>query len=73
MEKQPGTLVLLKEDNLPLLQWALGRVISVFPGDDNIVRVVNVQTVNGQFKRSVRNVCPLPIDDYVKQSEAYNL
>ncbi|XP_071581602.1 uncharacterized protein [Temnothorax nylanderi] len=60
---QPGTLVLLKEDNLPPLQWAVGRIIEVHPGSDDVVRVVTVQTANGKFKRSARNVCPLPIED----------
>lgn len=58
-----GTLVLLKEDNLPPLQWAIGRIISVHPGEDDVVRVVNVRTVRGTFKRSVRSISVLPIDD----------
>lgn len=62
---QPGTLVILKEANLPPLQWAIGRITEVHPGSDDIVRVVSVQTINGQFKRSARNVCPLPINDNI--------
>ncbi|GFW39216.1 DUF5641 domain-containing protein [Trichonephila clavipes] len=30
-------MVLVKEDNLPPLQWSLGRVVQVFPGDDGAV------------------------------------
>lgn len=62
---QPGSLVLLKEDNLPPLQWAIGRITDVYPGSDNIVRVVGVQTAGGTFKRPARNVCPLPITDNI--------
>lgn len=40
---QVGTMVVLKEDNLPPLSWALGRVTKVYPGSDGIVRVVTVQ------------------------------
>ncbi|GFX47440.1 hypothetical protein TNCV_1734271 [Trichonephila clavipes] len=43
-------MVLVKEDNLPPLQWSLGRVVQVFPGDDGAVRVVDVKTQRGQFR-----------------------
>ncbi|XP_076660916.1 uncharacterized protein LOC143364466, partial [Halictus rubicundus] len=33
-----GTIVLLREDNVPPMQWPLGRVIKVYPGSDGIVR-----------------------------------
>jgi hypothetical protein len=53
----------LKEDNLPPLQWALGRVTEVHPASDNVVRVVTVQTASGKFKRAARNLCPLPYEE----------
>lgn len=59
---QKGTLVLLKEDNLPSLQWALGKIQEVHPGSDGEVRVITVKTVKGLFKRSVRDACPIPMD-----------
>nr|XP_012234662.1 PREDICTED: uncharacterized protein LOC105679307 [Linepithema humile] len=58
-----GTIVMLKEDNLPPLQWAIGRVIELHPGPDGITRVVSVRTQGGVFKRAVRNLCPIPMDD----------
>uniref|UniRef100_A0A182S0F5 DUF5641 domain-containing protein n=1 Tax=Anopheles funestus TaxID=62324 RepID=A0A182S0F5_ANOFN len=42
-----GTMVLLKEDNLPLLKWRYDRVIRVYPGDAGLIRVVNVKTRDG--------------------------
>ncbi|GFV26867.1 hypothetical protein TNCV_3455381 [Trichonephila clavipes] len=48
-------MVLVKEDNLPPLQWSLGRVVQVFPGDDGAVRVVDVKTQRGQFRRPITN------------------
>ncbi|GFY32051.1 uncharacterized protein TNCV_2621881 [Trichonephila clavipes] len=44
-------MVLVKEDNFPPLQWSLGRVVQVFPGDDGAVRVVGftTSTVIGPF------------------------
>ena len=57
-----GSLVILKEDNTPPLQWPLARVIQVFPGSDNNVRTVEVKTVNGNcHRRSVTKVCLLPM------------
>ncbi|XP_024887039.1 uncharacterized protein LOC112464327 [Temnothorax curvispinosus] len=58
-----GTLVLLKEDNVPPLQWVLGRVVEVIPGTDNIVRVAIVRTAGRLFKRAVTKLCPLPKED----------
>lgn len=57
-----GILVLLKEDNEPPMRWPLGRIVSVHPGSDNLVRVVSVRTKNGIFKRAITKVVPLPIE-----------
>ncbi|XP_076686036.1 uncharacterized protein LOC143378082 [Andrena cerasifolii] len=62
-----GTLVLLKEENLPPMRWCLGRILEVYPGNDNIIRVVTVKTIHGTYKRSVKNICPLPIDQSSEQ------
>lgn len=63
-----GTLVLLKEENLPPLQWILGRVVDVHAGADNVVRVATVRTSTGLFKRAVKKLCPLPIEEEDKNS-----
>ncbi|XP_036145632.1 uncharacterized protein LOC118646569 [Monomorium pharaonis] len=59
---KPGILVLIKDDNTAPLQWSMGRIVAVHPGDDNIVRVVTVKTQNGTYKRNVRALAPLPIE-----------
>ena len=58
-----GLLVLVKDDNLPSMQWQLGRVEEVHPGTDNIVRTVTVRTKAGLFKRSASKLAILPIDE----------
>ena len=58
-----GTLVLLKEDGLPPLQWRLGRITEVFPDKTNVIRVVNVKTSSGIYKRSLAKICILPIEE----------
>ena len=56
---QIGDLVLVKDDQLPPMKWKLGRVTQVFPGPDKCVRVVNVKTSEGEFKRPIVKLCPL--------------
>ncbi|XP_058827840.1 uncharacterized protein LOC131687763 [Topomyia yanbarensis] len=55
-----GAMVLLVEENLPTQQWKRGRIVAVHPGEDNIVRVVTVKTVNGEYKRGVAKVALMP-------------
>lgn len=59
-----GTLVLLKEENLPPMKWKLGRIVEVYPGTDQITRVADIKTRNGVVRRSFSNIVPLlPEDD----------
>lgn len=60
---QIGTMVLMKEDNLPPLKWQLGRITEIHPGTDGNVRVVTVRTQNGTFRRGIQKICILPIHD----------
>ncbi|XP_076165212.1 uncharacterized protein LOC143145582 [Ptiloglossa arizonensis] len=57
-EVKEGKLVIVHEDNVPPLYWALGRIVALHPGDDNITRVVTVTTINGEYKRSVKRLSP---------------
>lgn len=59
---QLDTMVVIKDDNLPPLQWQLGRVIKLHPGPDGISRVATIQTQKGPIKRSFAKICPLPVD-----------
>lgn len=54
-------MVLLKEDNVPPLNWPRSRVVEIMPGTDNKVRVVKVKTTDGIFVRPISKLCPLPI------------
>lgn len=57
-----GTLVLIHDEKVLPLLWKLGRITRLYPGSDEIVRVVDVQTCAGEIQRPVRKVCALPID-----------
>ncbi|XP_058839359.1 uncharacterized protein LOC131694869 [Topomyia yanbarensis] len=60
---QPNMIVLVKEDNLPPQSWRIGRVTNVYPGPDGLVRVVDVKTKTGIFRRPIHKLAPLPIID----------
>lgn len=57
-----GSMVLLKEDNQPPLNWSIGRIVNVHPGEDDVIRVVIVKTMNGIYKRSIKKIAILPIE-----------
>ncbi|XP_062713874.1 uncharacterized protein LOC134290713 [Aedes albopictus] len=65
-----GTMVLIREDNLPPQKWRFGRVVEVFPGSDGLVRVVSVRTKDGIYKRAIARVCVLPIPDNHRDYDA---
>ena len=52
-----GDLVLMNETNTPRGKWPLGRVTKLFPGDDGIVRVVDVTTKDGTYRRPMTKIC----------------
>ena len=58
-----GSMVLVRDETLPSYKWRLGRIVEVYPGDDQIVRVVSIKTSNGVIKRAISKVCPLPIEN----------
>ncbi|GFY72539.1 reverse transcriptase domain-containing protein [Trichonephila inaurata madagascariensis] len=57
-----GQLVLLKNASQIPMKWTLARVIKIHPGEDGLVRVVDVKTAKGIFTRAVTNLLPLPGD-----------
>lgn len=58
-----GTLVLIKNENVPPTYWSMGRVIETYEGNDGKVRSAKVKTHSGELERSVRRLCVLPTDE----------
>uniref|UniRef100_A0A0A9VSF7 Pro-Pol polyprotein n=1 Tax=Lygus hesperus TaxID=30085 RepID=A0A0A9VSF7_LYGHE len=56
---QIGDLVLIKDPNVPILQWPRGRVTAIHPGRDGAVRVATIKTAKSSFTRPVVNLIPL--------------
>ncbi|KAK3896281.1 hypothetical protein Pcinc_000025 [Petrolisthes cinctipes] len=56
-----GSVVLLREDNVPRMNWPLGVITDLYPGRDGIVRSVNVKTAKGMLCRPVQKIHDLEI------------
>lgn len=57
-----GSVVSLKENNIPPMQWLLGRIIRKFPGNDNLINVIEVGTVKGTVRRPIHMMGPLLVE-----------
>lgn len=64
-----NSLVLVKDDNLPVMKWRLGRVESIQKGKDGVARVATLLTSTGRIKRSFSKICPLPLEDSMSQED----
>lgn len=58
---KPNDLVLLKEDDVPPLQWPLARVLEAHPGRDGKVRVCTIKTTSGTYTRPIIKLVLLPM------------
>jgi len=58
-----GDMVMIQEgDTLPL-KWLVGRIETIFPGEDGVTRVVSIRTVKGTYKRPITKICILPLKE----------
>ena len=48
LKLETGTVVLIKDKNLLCMQWVLGRIIQLHPGEDEIARVATVKTARNK-------------------------
>ena len=63
---QTNDIVLCMDQGTPRGRWPLARVVAVYPGSDNTVRVVDV-LVNGKvMRRPVSRLVPLEVDPVAK-------
>ena len=54
-----GDIVVLREDGMTPTTWPLGKVVKVYPGRDNLIRVVSVKTSKGVYKRPITKMALL--------------
>ena len=58
---QVGSVVLIREDNLPRMKWCLGVVEKLHEGRDGIPRAVDLRTSQGRKTRAVQRLYNLEI------------
>ena len=56
-----GDIVIIVDNTLPRGSWPKGIVTATYPGADNIVRVADVKTATGVFRRPVTKLCVLDV------------
>ena len=54
-----GDAVVLSEDGMVPTQWPLARVTKTYPGEDGIIRVVDLKTSKGSYRRPVHKIAVL--------------
>ena len=57
-------IVLVSEDKTPRGKWPLARIIEIYPGNDNLICTILLQTVKGQLKRPIQLCCKLELADH---------
>ncbi|XP_077265702.1 uncharacterized protein LOC143899343 [Temnothorax americanus] len=57
-----GSLVLIRDANMPPLRWRRGRVEALHPSSDDVPRVATVRVADGStISRPLVKLCPLPM------------
>ena len=62
-----GSVVLIKEDNMPKMRWSLGVVKKLHIGRDGIPRAADLDTRRGQRTRAIQRLYNLEITDCEKK------
>ena len=60
---QVGELVLLQDDDLKRRKWPLARITKIMPGEDGVVRTVELRARNGVYTRPVTKLYKLEDND----------
>lgn len=65
-----GDVVLVGSNDKKRIEWPIARVIEIFPGKDNVNRLVRVKTSKGCLLRSVQRLYPLEINTKINTPES---
>ena len=57
-----GDVVLLIEDGMIPTRWPIARIKKVYPGKDGVVRVADIKTAKGIYRRPIHKLAPLIVE-----------
>ena len=60
---QIGSVVLIREDNVPRMKWSLGVVERMFEGRDGVARAVELRTTSGLKTRAIQRLHNLEVTE----------
>jgi hypothetical protein len=58
-----GDVTFLADEDSPRNTWPLGRIVNLHPGKDGQVRVADIKTIRGTYRRPVSKLIPLDVLD----------
>ncbi|KOB75192.1 hypothetical protein OBRU01_04287 [Operophtera brumata] len=58
---EKGQIVIVKDDNAPVLSWPLAIIEELYPGRDQISRVAKIRTKTGSYVRPIVKLFKLPL------------
>jgi len=68
---QPGDWVLVRDSRNPLIEtWTKGKITQVFPGQDGLIRAVNVDVDGNQLYRDINKISILRRRRSLKEKDA---
>ena len=56
-----GDLVIIVDEQFKRNSWLRGLIVAVHPGRDGIIRVADVKTQSGVYRRPVSKLCILDV------------
>ena len=57
-----GSIVLIKEEGKPRIEWPLALILKLIPGRDGLIRAVQLKTARGNFTRAIKKLVRLEIE-----------
>ena len=63
-------IAIIVDEGLPRGRWDRGRIVAIHPGPDGIIRVVDIKTQSGVYRRPVSRLCILDVEAEEKEKVA---
>lgn len=68
-EMSVGEIVLIRGDGLKRLNWPLAWIVKLIEGKDGNIRLVRLQTQNGELMRPVQRILPLELKSNAQEDK----